>query len=83
MEIATISNAPDTVLSSNNGRIDVEVYFQGGLPRPIAVDVGSVNGQIKLAVPELQHAQYLNMHVHSVNGKFSNAIYVESCHSFL
>lgn len=69
MEIATVSPAPDVVLLNTNGRIDTTLYFQGGLPRRIGVQVQSTNGEIKLAVPEQQHAQHLELRVHNVNGR--------------
>jgi len=69
VEIATVSPAPDVDIHTVNGPIDMDIYFLGGLPRRIGVSVQSTNGQIRLALPEQQHAQHLDIRVESVNGK--------------
>ena len=69
VEIATASPSPDVDVQSINGRIDADIYFLGGLPRRIGVLVQSTNGEIRLALPEQQHAQHLDIRVESVNGR--------------
>jgi hypothetical protein len=69
VEIATVSPSPDVVLHSTNGQINTSLYFQGGLPRRIGVHVSTTNGEIHLALPELQHAQHPDLRVESVNGE--------------
>lgn len=69
MEIATVKPAPDVDLRTINGLIDTDIYFLGGLPRHIGVFVQSTNGEIRLALPEQQHAQHLDVRVQNVNGK--------------
>lgn len=68
MEIATATPSPDVDIQTINGHIDTDIYFLGGLPRRIGVHVQSTNGQIRLALPEQQHAQHLDVRVESVNG---------------
>jgi hypothetical protein len=70
VDVATVKPSPDVRLCSVNGHIDTTLYFQGGLPRQIGIDVTSTNGHIRLAFPEQQHAQRLNIRVRSVNGTY-------------
>lgn len=68
VEIATVSPAPDVELHNTNGLIDTTLFFQGGLPRRVGVRAQSTNGEIRLAFPEQQHAQHLDIRVENVNG---------------
>merc|ERR1712093_583905 len=52
VELGDSKEEPDVELSSTNGRINVELYFRGGLPRPVSIRVKSDNGSIKLRVPD-------------------------------
>jgi len=69
VDIATVKPSPDVQLSSINGIIDTTLYFKGGLPRQIGVGVTTTNGHIRLALPEQQHAQRLDIRVRTVNGR--------------
>lgn len=69
VEIATVKPAPDVDIRTINGLVDIELYFLGGLPRRIGVLVQSTNGEIRLALPEQQHAQHLDVRVQNVNGR--------------
>lgn len=59
IDVSDNKSVPDVKLSGTNSSINVELYFTGGLPRPVVIEVTNKNGPVKLRVPgELTKRNY-------------------------